>query len=99
MELSVRDTIELVGMVVLPVVTLVGTVVVRTLHSNIKALGDGNVKLSERIEAVQRDNSLWLREIPERYARRDELERMFEQLNAGILRLDEKLERVLHRSE
>jgi chromosome segregation ATPase len=97
MEMNVRDVIELIGVIVLPLGGFVLTLIINGIRSAIKRLEATDMALAERIEESQREARQWQAEVPEKYARRDELQKAFELVNSSLIRLDEKLDRLMHR--
>jgi len=96
MELTVRDWIEIIAGVVIPVVGLIGTLILSGIKEQLKTQQKGYDDLSRKIDDLEKEQASWHAELPERYARRDDLERTFNQLSQAILRVDEKLDRLLH---
>jgi chromosome segregation ATPase len=98
MDLSVKEWIEIVGVIVLPVVGFIFTFILSGLRGALVELKKMDTVLDGKITDAQRENAKWQAEIPEKYARRDDLQRAFQQLNDSIQRADEKLERLLTRA-
>jgi len=99
MDITTRDWIELIGVVILPIVGFVLSLILHSFRSQLKELQKTDGDLAAKIESLQKEYATWHAELPEKYARRDDLERTFNQLSSAILRVDEKLDRILHRNQ
>jgi chromosome segregation ATPase len=97
MELSIKDWIELVGIIVLPILGFVLSLLMSGVKSEIRSLKEADAGLDGKLGKLQEDLLRWHTELPEKYARRDEMDKSFQQLRDLITRLDDKLERLLHR--
>jgi len=97
MEFAIKDWIALTGAIVLPIIGFVLTLLISGLRNEIKNLKDEDEALDLKIAKFQQDLLKWHADLPDKYARRDELERNFQQLNQLITRMDDKLERLLNR--
>jgi peptidoglycan hydrolase CwlO-like protein len=97
MELNLRDWIEIIATIVLPVVGLIGTLILSGIKDQLKIQEKAHEALDAKIEALEKEQASWHADLPEKYARRDDLERTFNQLSQAILRVDQKLDEILHK--
>lgn len=97
MDLTLKDWIEIFGVVVLPIIGFVFSLLLSGLRTQLKELQKVDDEIDRKLDDFKKETQSWYAQIPEKYARRDELEKNFQQLYNLIDRLDKKLERLLER--